>query len=82
MRMSNKDDINEKLNIEDSDDKKDYTEEICYLCKRPESLAGKLMQILNHIYICADCMQRTFDLINNPDNPYINMIGIPRGCSA
>lgn len=79
MRMSNKDDINEKLNIEDSDDKKDYTEEICYLCKRPESLAGKLMQIPNHIYICADCMQRTFDLINNPDNPYINMIGIPPG---
>lgn len=50
---------------------------ICYLCKRPESVTGKMIELPNHIHICADCMQKTFDLMNTSDNPYFNMIGIP-----
>lgn len=74
--MSNKDDINDKKNIEDNDNRKYKSEEICYLCKRPESVAGKMIEIPNHIHICADCMQKTFDIMNSSDNPYMNMIGI------
>jgi ATP-dependent Clp protease ATP-binding subunit ClpX len=51
-------------------------EEICYLCRRPESKAGKMIHIPNQICICADCMQKTFDTINKPDNPYLQMMGI------
>ena len=36
-------------------------DEVCYICHRPESVAGKLIKIPNNIYICSDCMQKTFD---------------------
>ena len=40
-------------------------EKICYICRRPESKAGKMISMHNNIYVCSDCMQRTFDSINN-----------------
>ena len=69
------DDNKDKINIEDSD--KNKQESFCYLCRRPESVTGKLVEIPNQIHICADCMQKSFDMINKGDNPYISMIGIP-----
>ena len=57
------------------DDHDDY-EEVCYLCRRPESAAGKMVHIPNNISICSDCMQKTFDTINKGDNPYLSMMGI------
>ena len=47
-----------------SDEKNDGYEEICYICHRPESKAGKMIKIPNNICICQDCMQRTFDSMN------------------
>ena len=74
--MSNrKDNDKDRLNIEESDGNKE--EKFCYLCKRPESVTGKLVEIPNNIHICADCMQKSFDIINSTDNPYMSMIGIP-----
>lgn len=55
----------------------DNYEEVCYLCRRPESKAGKMIHIPNQICICADCMQKTFDTINKGDNPYLQMMGFP-----
>ena len=40
-------------------------EKICYLCRRPESKAGKMVNLAANICICADCMQKTFDSLNN-----------------
>ncbi len=57
------------------DDHDEY-EEVCYLCRRPESVAGKMVHIPNNISICSDCMQKTFDTINKGDNPYLHMMGI------
>ena len=56
-------------------DHNDY-EEICYLCRRPESKVGKMIHIPNQISICSDCMQKTFDTINKTDNPYMQMMGL------
>ena len=36
-------------------------EDVCYICHRPESVAGKMIRIPNNICICNDCMQKTFD---------------------
>jgi ATP-dependent Clp protease ATP-binding subunit ClpX len=67
--------IDNHKDIEDKDkDKEDY-EEICYLCRRPESKVGKMIHIPNQISICSDCMQKTFDTINKGDNPYMQMMG-------
>ena len=40
------------------------------MCRRPESVTGKLMRIPNNICICQECMQKTFDTINNNGMPY------------
>jgi len=67
-------------NVDDNniDKHKDHEEfeEVCYLCRRPESKVGKMIHIPNQISICADCMQKTFDTINKGDNPYMNMMGM------
>lgn len=48
----------------DQSSEDDY-EKVCYICRRSESRAGKMIGLPNNIYICPDCMQRTFDSINN-----------------
>ena len=58
--MTEDKDIN-KNNNGNSDD----YEKICFVCRRPESRAGKMIVMPNNIYICQDCMQRTFDSINS-----------------
>lgn len=34
---------------ENTDEKKDEYEEICYICRRPESVAGQMIKIPNNI---------------------------------
>lgn len=50
--MTEDKDIN-KNNNGNSDD----YEKICFVCRRPESRAGKMIVMPNNIYICQDCMQ-------------------------
>ena len=60
-------DIEEIDTVEDDKDKdkdKDY-EDVCYICHRTESVAGKMIHIPNNICICNDCMQKTFDSMRN-----------------
>lgn len=47
------------------DAREDDYEKTCYICRRSENKAGKMIGLPNHIFICSDCMQRTFDSINN-----------------
>lgn len=44
-------------------------EDICYMCRRPESIAGKMMHIPGNICICNDCMQKTFDMMGKNGIP-------------
>ncbi|MDO5293383.1 MAG: ATP-dependent Clp protease ATP-binding subunit ClpX [bacterium] len=55
-------------------DKDDHYEDICYICRRPESKAGKMIHIPNNICICNDCMQKTFDTMNNGNMPYMDIM--------
>ena len=61
-------------NINNTDNSDNEYEKICYICRRPESKAGKMIGMPNNIYICADCMQRTFDSINNSGINYDDMM--------
>ena len=50
----------------DKNDDDDY-EKICFMCRRPESVAGKMIDLPNNISVCSDCMQKSFDtMVNNP----------------
>ena len=53
-------------NIDNTNDNKsnDY-EDVCYICRRPESVAGKMIHIQPNLCICNDCMQKTFDSMSN-----------------
>lgn len=69
--------------VEEKADEHDMEyEDICYICHRPEHIAGKMIKIPNDICICQDCMQRTFDSMNqygfSMDNmPNMDMSKIP-----
>lgn len=62
-------------NIIDNNEKKEY-EEFCYLCRRPESIAGRMFKLPNSISVCADCMHRTMETISQYDyNDMIRTMG-------
>lgn len=52
--------------IETNSHKEEY-EDVCYLCRRPESVAGKMFKLPNSISICSDCMHKTMDTMNQLD---------------
>lgn len=62
----NNNDDEQKDNDQNEDKDFEEYEKICYLCHRPESKAGKMIELPQNIYICADCMQKTFDSMNGP----------------
>lgn len=43
----------------------DEYERYCYICRRPESKTGRLLDMPGGIHICPDCMQRSMDAIQN-----------------
>lgn len=58
-----------------TDTKKDDNKEpehFCYLCCRPESMAGKLLSMPGNVFICQDCMQRTLDAMNNGQVKFVD----------
>lgn len=56
------------------DEKKEF-EDVCFVCRRPESKAGKMFHLPNNICICDDCMHRTMDAVSRFD--YQNMLNNP-----
>ncbi len=50
--------------IKPEGDSEEY-EKVCYVCRRPESKAGRMIQIQGDFCICNDCMQKTFDQMSN-----------------
>ncbi len=93
MKMSDEKDLLETTNTSNSsenqeEEKKDEYEKVCFMCRRPESKAGKMIELPGNIHICTDCMQRSFDTMNNsninydelmrniPNMPNISMIDL------
>ena len=59
----NDDIIEEEIQNED-DDNKYESEKFCTLCRRSEKQTGKMIDLPNNIHICSDCMQKSFDSMN------------------
>ena len=45
---------------------KEY-EDVCFICRRPESKAGKMFKLPNNICVCDDCMHKTMDTVSQFD---------------
>ncbi len=50
-------------------------EDVCFICRRPESKAGKMFHLPNHICVCDDCMHKTMDAVSQYD--YQGMLNNP-----
>ena len=59
------------------DDKKDSSEyeDVCFICRRPESKAGRMFKLPNNICICDDCMHKTMETVSQFD--YQGMLNNP-----
>lgn len=71
----------EKGGADDRADEKDDDgyEKICFICHRPESVTGKMIDLPNNITVCPDCMQKSFDAMTNGSvdlNRLMNMPGV------
>lgn len=69
-------DQDKKAESENTSDKDNSGyEDVCFICRRPESKAGKMYKLPNNICICEDCMHRTMDTVSQFD--YQNMLNNP-----
>lgn len=64
---------------ENPDNPEPEYEDICYICRRPEHIAGKMIKIPQNICICQDCMQKTFDSMNNSGLSMDDMMNMNMG---
>lgn len=54
--------------------KEDTYEKVCMLCRRPESKVKSMISLPNNICICSDCMQKSFDSMNNGNINYNDLL--------
>ena len=57
--------------------KEDEYEKICFICHRPESIAGKMIDLPNNICVCGDCMQKSFDAMKGGQIDYSQLLNMP-----
>ena len=53
----------------------DGYEDICFICRRPESRAGKMFKMPGNMTICMDCMEKTMETVSHFD--YQSMMNNP-----
>lgn len=64
--------------VEEKDDS-EY-EQVCFLCHRPESVAGKMIELPNNMCVCRDCMQKSFDAMTSGQIDYSKLMNnLPPG---
>ena len=59
----------------ESPKKESEYEDVCFICRRPESKAGKMFKLPNNITVCSDCMHKTMDTVSQFD--YMGMLNNP-----
>ena len=53
--------------VEDTEEEADEDEDVCFVCRRPESVTGKQFKLPNNICVCNDCMHKTMDAVSQFD---------------
>ena len=59
----------------DGQKKEGEYEDVCFICRRPESKTGKMFKLPNNITVCNDCMHKTMDTVSQFD--YQGMLNNP-----
>ena len=66
-----------QVEVEDTKKDDDEYEKVCFICRRPESVAGKMIELPNNICVCSDCMQKSFDAMSNGQIDYSQLMNMP-----
>ena len=75
--MSDNKDFDEvNIEVQEIDDEEGY-ERYCFLCHRPESITGKLMDLPNNMSVCSDCMKKSFDAMANSPIDLSQLMNMP-----
>lgn len=61
---------------QNNNERKDEYEKICFLCRRPESQAGKMVDMGSGLCICQSCMQNAVDAMKNSGLSYQDMVNM------
>ena len=69
-------DTKEKKIISEEENRNSEYEDVCFVCRRPESKAGKMFKLPNNICVCNDCMHKTMEAVSQFD--YQGMLHDPR----
>ena len=74
LKKESSDDVESELDEdeEETDSDEEY-ENVCFVCRRPESKTGKQFKLPNNICVCDDCMHKTMDAVSQFD--YQGMFG-------
>lgn len=62
--------------VEEIDDEEGY-ERYCFLCHRPESVVGKLIDLPGDMSVCSECMNKSFEAMNNTPFDMSKMPNMP-----
>ncbi len=62
--------------VEDAKKNEDEYEKICFVCRRPETTTGKMIDLPNGISICSDCMQKSFDAMMSGQVDYSQLMNM------
>ncbi len=65
----------DKKSTDRKDDNNSEYEDVCFVCRRPESKAGRMFKMPNNICVCDDCMHKTMDAVSQFD--YQGMLNDP-----
>ena len=68
--IEEKSDMSENAEGKSSETKEQHKDKkqpprICYMCRRSENKAGRLIEIPGGICVCSDCLQKSFDSMQN-----------------
>ena len=62
--------------VEETKNHEDEYEKICFVCRRPETVTGKMIDLPNGISICSDCMQKSFDAMMSGQIDYSQLMNM------
>jgi ATP-dependent Clp protease ATP-binding subunit ClpX len=57
--------------------KDDNYESICVICHRPESVAGKILNLPNNMNVCDECMKRSFEAMSKGAVDFNKLLKMP-----
>ena len=64
-------------NVEETIPDDEGYERYCFLCHRPESVTGKLIDLPNDMSVCSDCMNKSFEAMNHPQFDLSKLMNTP-----